>query len=164
MPVDVVSCMLACDIIWNPQYHRNDATRGAINYLQVLVRITRLFDVEFAALLTCCVWIVREEYLLPEGFGLSVPRGDERFVAISAAAATVKEFVFEILLPFFFKEKKTSPSESEERRLTKMVVLDCMCGVYEIPFSFSWSPWNSTFEFVYFEFVIFTEYTFDYLI
>lgn len=80
---------------------------------------------------------MREEYLLPEGFGLSVPRGDERFVAISAAAATVKEFVFEILLPFFFKEKKTSPYESEERRLTKMVVLDCMCGVYETPFSFS---------------------------
>lgn len=41
-----------------------------------------------------------------------MPRGDERFVAISAAAGTVKEFVFEILLPFFFKEKKTSPSES----------------------------------------------------
>lgn len=103
--------MLACDIIRDPQYHSNDATRGAINYSQVRMRITRLFDVEFAALLTCCVWIVREEYLLPEGFGLSVPRGDERFVAISAAAGTVKEFVFEILLRFFFKEKKTSPSE-----------------------------------------------------
>lgn len=45
-----------------------------------------------------------------------------------------------------------------------MVVLDRVCGVYEISFPFSWSKWNSTFEFVYLEFVIFTEYTFDYLI
>lgn len=52
-------------------------------------------------------------------------------------------------LKFFyvFSSKRRKPLRlslfcSLERRLTKMVVLDRMCGVYEISFPFSWSKWN----------------------